>query len=103
MVAQVDPAFAAFTRAEQVVALIRQNAALEVEVAACGEARDLQKRLEEREQVSESGAVVMLMLCVFYYVYVCAFWVMWKLIDQTLLMTIQIKLCVMSVQCGCVI
>lgn len=54
MVAQVDPAYASFSPAEQVVALIRQNAALEVRVASYSDADMLQQRLEECQQVCDS-------------------------------------------------
>lgn len=50
MVAQVDPNYANFSRAEQVVALIRQNAALEVKLVAYSDAHTLQQRLEEKQQ-----------------------------------------------------
>jgi hypothetical protein len=54
MVAQVDPAYASFSPSEQVVALIRQNAALEVRVASYSDAHLLQQRLEDCQQVCDS-------------------------------------------------
>ena len=50
MVAQVDPNYANFSRAEQVVALIRQNSALEVKLVAYSDAHTLQQRLEEKQK-----------------------------------------------------
>ena len=50
MVVQVDPNYANFSRAEQVVALIRQNAALEVKLVAYSDAHTLQQRLEEKQK-----------------------------------------------------
>jgi hypothetical protein len=51
MVAEVDPSVAQSSVSEQVVALVRQNAALEGRIAACGDAITLQQRLEEERQV----------------------------------------------------
>ncbi len=52
MVAQVDPSFGSLSTAEQVIALVRQNADLQVLLASYKEAGQLQQRLAEKEQVT---------------------------------------------------
>lgn len=52
MLAEVDPSLAAcHSRTEQIVALIRQNAELEVRLAGLQSAASLQDKLAERDQV----------------------------------------------------
>ena len=51
MITQVDPSFASYSRLDQVVALIRQNASLEVKLASFKDVGSIQQRCLETEEV----------------------------------------------------
>ena len=57
MIAQVDPSFASYSRLDQVVALIRQNASLEVKLASFKDVDSIQRRCFETEEVSNINDV----------------------------------------------
>lgn len=57
MIAQVDPSFASHSRLDQVVALIRQNASLEVKLASFKDVDSIQRRCLEMEEVGKINDV----------------------------------------------
>jgi hypothetical protein len=51
MMEQLDPSLVRGSALEQVVALIKQNAALETRLASYADAHSLQQRLDQEQQV----------------------------------------------------
>ena len=69
MMSQLDPSVARASAMEQVVALIRQNSALEVQLAGYVDANSLQQRLEEATQVLNTDISLLCSPTLFYYSY----------------------------------
>ena len=51
MIIQVDPSIVTFSRSEQIISLIRQNASLEVKLASYHDVEKIHQRLQDREEV----------------------------------------------------